>query len=359
MMNLLRIGMISAYGVGMGAFEGALRKPELAHRAQAREEYPSFQVHLDEVQDKSLLKKIRRAGRLSKMAVLAAQDAMPVAPPEPSRVGLILATALGPHPTTFAFLDDILRFGDVNVSPTVFSNSVHNAPAAYVAETLGIRGPTLTVTRFFHAFHEALRLAQCWLDEARCDRVMVGAADEHGEVLQYVLNTLLVPPRKRTGDTMTTGGEGLLPAEGAVFFLLGQPEDQGGLCVVHSVSPDFRGTSCPEPDLRIVELDGLIPGGVPPYPVSAGPAGQVAGYTHVYGSMLTGSGFAAAAAALMLHRQYLFACPAQAVPEGLSTISSSGPGPVQSISCERLNCQGEKMVIYMTRNPLRADAPGN
>jgi len=356
MMNLLRIGMLSAYGVGVEPFEEALCKPESLRRVQEREKYPSFQVHLDEVQDKSLLKKMRRAGRLSKMAVLAAQDAMPAGLLEPSRVGLILATALGPHPTTFAFLDDILRYGDANVSPTVFSNSVHNAPAAYIAETLGIRGPTLTVTRFFHAFHEALRLAQCWLDEARCDRVLVGAADEHGEVLQYVLETLIVARRKATEDTVAAAVSEVIPGEGSVFFLLGRPEDQGGLCVVHSVFPDFRGKACPEPDLRIVEPDGLVPAGISPSTFSAG---GVAAYTHVYGSMLTGSGFAAAVAALMLHRNHMFASAAQVLPEGLSTISSPGPGTVKSISCERLNCQGEKMVIYMTRDPARADAPGN
>ncbi len=47
-----------------------------------------------------------------------------------------MATAFGPHVTTFNFLDDILDHGDAAVSPTTFSNSVHNAAASYIAMAL-------------------------------------------------------------------------------------------------------------------------------------------------------------------------------------------------------------------------------
>ena len=110
--------------------------------------------------DKAVLKGMRRADRFSKMAVLAAWDAV-----EDSgiairggegRLGIILATAFGPQATAFRFLDEIIDHGDGRASPTLFSHSVHNAAASYVASALKSRGPTLTVTQFAFSFHQAL-----------------------------------------------------------------------------------------------------------------------------------------------------------------------------------------------------------
>jgi len=92
---------------------------------------------------KTLLKKIRRSDAVSKMTVLAASDALVNSGIEniaAKRLGIIVATAFGPHVTTFNFLDDILDHGDAAVSPTTFSNSVHNAAASYVAMSLNIKG---------------------------------------------------------------------------------------------------------------------------------------------------------------------------------------------------------------------------
>ena len=349
-MNLLGIGMISAYGLGIHRFQDALADPEIVRQTLQQEDRPAFRVRLDAIPNKSLLKKIRRAGRLSKMTVLAAQDALVDATFEPSRLGLILATSLGPHPTTFAFLDDIIQYGEGNVSPTVFSNSVHNAPAGYVAETLGIRGPTLTVTRFFHAFHEALRMAGCWLAEKRCDRVLVGAADEHGEVLQYVLDTLLPDRKNGASDSLNPGVAHVIPGEGAVFFLLGPSGEGAGLCLIHSVFRASDETEFPDHDIRIIEPDGLVPNQASYYPPPSNAWPLVASYTHAYGSMLTGSAFGAAAGALMLQRQCVYTGAQQGLPGHGQTVEGTGRGSLRGIITERVNCNGEKMVIYMTRD---------
>jgi len=346
--------MVSAYGLGIQPLCEALDDPDAVRHALYREEPPAFRVHLDEIPDKTLLKRIRRAGRLSKMEVLAAQNAMTDLEPEKADgngTGLLLATALGPHPTTFSFLDDILRYGDSGVSPTVFSNSVHNAPAAYVAETLGLLGPTLTVTRFFHAFHEAVRIAECWLGEGRCDRVLVGAADEYGEVLRYVLKARFPGSTLGRMSPLNLSSPGVIPAEGAVFFLLGAGSDPGGICHMKAMGPRPEGLAYPPHDLRVVDSDGLVPDGSGYRPSPLLPGSPVVAYTHAFGSLFTGSAFSAAIAAVMLKEQYGFAGPSGDNPLAVATVETSGPRTVEGIVCERLNCYQEKMLIYMTRKP--------
>ena len=102
--------------------------------------------------------------------------------------------------TTFDFLNDILDYGDTSVSPTTFSNSVHNAAASYVSLCLNIRGPTMTVTQFRFSFPAALQLAMAWLEQGRCDYALVGAADQYGDVLGMSRNKSSIRP-KMAGST--------------------------------------------------------------------------------------------------------------------------------------------------------------
>ena len=94
--------------------------------------------------------------------------------------------------------------------PTDFSHSVHGAAAAYITEILGLRGPGLTNTDFENGFAECVQLAQCWLNDGVCDRVLVGAADELGDVMLRCAASIA---RTRTAR--------VTPGEGAVFFVLG------------------------------------------------------------------------------------------------------------------------------------------
>jgi 3-oxoacyl-[acyl-carrier-protein] synthase II len=161
---------------------------------------------------------MRRADRFAKMTALAALDAWTRAAHACSdipldRVGLIVATGFGPHPRGFKFLDGILDCGDAAALPTDFSHSVHNAAASYVSELLALRGPTLTITDFEVAFEHAVQLAQCWLADGFCDRVLVGVAEELGDVMLHCA--------ARMTDRAIT------PGEGAAFFVLARPDIPG------------------------------------------------------------------------------------------------------------------------------------
>ena len=150
---------------------------------------------------------MRRADRFCKMAVSAAHAALSDNRDKitAQSTGIILSTAFGPHPTTFKFLDNLLDYKENEVSPTLFSHSVHNAAASYIAAEFQINGPTLTLAGFGGVFAAALKLAHCWLENKVCSYVLLGAAEERGPVFDKVFDI----------------------AEGSVFFLLSREE---GFC---------------------------------------------------------------------------------------------------------------------------------
>jgi 3-oxoacyl-[acyl-carrier-protein] synthase II len=212
----------------------------------------------------------------------------------PERVGVIFATAFGPHNTTFSFLDEILAYGDAAVSPTVFSNSVHNAAVSYISNTLKIKGPTWTITCFKNPFQQALQLAQIWLAEGRCDQVLAGAGDECGTVLNYICSQKL--KIAESSDQMRPffdpAGPAVIPGELAVFFLLSR-DTTGG------IQMELQTESSPPPDLLLVdfesrELDmraGRVPAGC---------------WSHRAGATPVSQAFTCAVAGLMLKKKNIY-----------------------------------------------------
>jgi hypothetical protein len=209
--------------LGIGAMTPLGR--DLAEIARKLEEPPdaaaqAFRVSDEMLTDASLSRNLRRADRFTRMAVMAAVDAWKAAGPACAdvpveRVGMILSSGLGPHCRGFKFLDGLIDAGDSAASPTDFSHSVHGAACAYISGLLGVRGPSLTMTDFEIGFEEAVRLAQCWLGEGACDRVLIGAVEEIGEVLLYCAARMLDETQR------------IVPGEGAMFMVLG-PSDVGG-----------------------------------------------------------------------------------------------------------------------------------
>jgi hypothetical protein len=195
--------------------------------------------------DPALGAQMRRADRFTRMAVAAATDAWNAARQGcagigPERIGLFLCSGFGPHCRGFRFLDGILDMGDTAASPTDFSHSVHGAASAYISRLLDLRGPSLNSTDFEIGFEEAIRVAQCWLDEGACDRVLLGAVEELGEVYLHCASRML-------GDAA-----GIRPSEGAAFFVLAR----------HDVPGVARLSATAEPaavDLLVVEDPVVLP----------------------------------------------------------------------------------------------------
>lgn len=287
-MKLCGTGIVFSGGRGLPALKAALTTDFSAQF--------SFKIPPDALKDRAVLGDMRRADRFSKMATLAAYDAVaqngtPLENPE--RTGVVFATAFGPHNTTFGFLDEILTYGDAAVSPTVFSNSVHNAAVSYISNTLKIKGPTWTITCFKNPFEQALQLAQLWLEEGRCDQVLVGAGDECGAVLEYIVSQKMemAGTAGQMRPFFDPAGPAVIPGELAVFFLLSR-DTTGGVQI------EMRSNNLP-PDLLMIDFESRNPDFR---------AGQVrAGcWSHRAGTTPLSAAFHCAVASLMLKEKTIY-----------------------------------------------------
>lgn len=354
-MNILGMGIVFTRGRGIDSLDKALhegwqRPAEVEIKGRKSSAYT---VDQQTISDRTLLKNMRRADKLSKMAVVAASDALEssgIKDVNRKRVGIITATALGAHVTTFNFLDDILQYGDAGVSPTTFSNSVHNAAASYISSALGIEGPTLTVTQFFFAFHSALQLARAWLDEGRCDYVLAGAVEQYGDVLGYIHDTKLAPAPDGRIRPFNFKPAYQVPGEGSVFFLLGNKQQDNSFCEIHNISVNTDERDILQADLDIIDADGLLEDETV-YKNCLSPAIHAASYSPLFGSMLSGSAFNCAAGALMLKNQKIYASPVTDNFNGLNIVSETRPRSIELIRCIRYNCLDEKAEIYLRGKP--------
>jgi 3-oxoacyl-[acyl-carrier-protein] synthase II len=356
-MNVSGMGVIFTGGRGIAALDAALQRgwtaPSQAEVSSSPlQGVPVYSVAQETITDKTVSKKMRRADRFSKMAVLAARDAVQDSGIEfgegKSELGIILATAFGPQVTAFRFLDEIIDYGDAGASPTLFCHSVHNAAASYVASVLDSHGPTLTLTQFSFSFHQALILASAWLQEGRCKAVLVGSAEECGTVMEYICSRKLnLADDGRIRPFEFSASPAAVPGEGSVFLLLTAGDTPKRYCGLRSVSGSAEAGE-EDPDLRILDADGMS-GDETAYRETAGRDVMVAGYSPVFGSMMTGSAFHCAAAALMLLKQIRYACPVRDNPHGMRLCTATEQEKIEKIQCVKYDCFHEKAVIELTR----------
>ena len=321
------------------------------HAAYPGGDYPAYLVDLASLPDKTLLKKIRRSDAVSKMSVLAAADALAnsgIRDITQKKLGIILATAYGPHVTTFNFLDDILDHGDAAVSPTTFSNSVHNAAASYIAMSLNIKGPTMTITQFQFSFQSGLQLAQAWLDQGRCDYVLAGAVDQYGDVLGYVADHKLTTAKDGKIRPFTFKPTCQVPGEGAAFFLLCNKHEGNAYCSVDAVHTNDDPDQDRSVDINIIDADGMLPD-ESAYLPSLSKDIPTAAYSPLFGSMMVGSAFNMAAGALMLQRQMRYATPVQDNPHAIRLLTETGNASCGVDPLHRVNCYAERSVLYLGR----------
>jgi 3-oxoacyl-[acyl-carrier-protein] synthase II len=352
-MNILGMGIVFARGRGIDSLDRALnegwqRPAEVEIKGRKS---IAYRVDQQVISDRTLLKNIRRADKLSKMAVVAASEALAgsgIDDLNRKRIGIITATALGAHVTTFDFLDDIIEYGDARVSPTTFSNSVHNAAASYISSALGIEGPTLTVTQFFFAFHSALQLAQLWLNEGRCEYVLAGAVEQYGDVLAYIHDTKLTTATDGRIRPFNFKPVYQVPGEGSVFFLLGNKKQDKIFCEIHNISVSADEKDMTQADLDIIDTDGLL-ADESNYKDCLSPAIPAASYSPLFGSMLSGSAFNCAAGALMLRNQTAYASPVTDNPHGLNIVINTAPCNIELIRCVRYNCFNEKAAVFLRK----------
>ncbi|MEW5775077.1 MAG: beta-ketoacyl synthase chain length factor [Thermodesulfobacteriota bacterium] len=211
----------AVYGLGAaGGFGGSL-----AELAEARPGCEAQPPDLGLLAGRVPPAALRRMDGFTRMSLLAAlrcrEDAVArgVADGDLAgeRVALVLATGYGPMRTTFDYLDSVLGSGEPGASPTAFSLSVQNMPAAILALSLGVSGSCCTACQLDNPVLPALVTAACWLAEGRADTVLVGAADESSPMLDYGLGRL------RAAGRAGLPGQG----NGAAFLCLRRPGSPG------------------------------------------------------------------------------------------------------------------------------------
>jgi len=354
-MNITGIGTVFTRGRGINNFEAALIKGWVPPRQQSYsllpdKSLPVYTVNKEDLVDKKLLKKTRRADKFSKMAVLAASDALTDSGLDADKIestGIIVSTAFGPHATTFRFLDDIIDYGDRGVSPTLFSNSVHNAAASYIASALNIHGPTLTLTQFKSSFHQALILAGLWIKQQRCDNVLVGSVDECGDVMKYICaERLKIAGDGKISPFRFSSVTQAVPGEGAVFFLVSKQVQPEQYCKISSVITGNNLIDENKPDMYILDSDGMG-GDETDYLQFVGSGIMVTGYAPIFGSMMAGSAFNCAAGALMLKNRIKYRCPVQDNPHAVNLCLKTEPADIDYIRCIKNNCSGESAAVSL------------
>jgi len=333
------IGIIFTRGRGIDSFENALkegwREPSWTGLI------PAYRVSPETLTDASLTKKIRRADKFTRMALFSAFDAYMdsgIIAENNEKLGIILSTAFGPHSTTFSFIDDILDYGDANVSPTKFSNSVHNAAVSYVSSVLGSRGPTVTLAQFLFPFQKALILAGLWLNEGRCEHVLCGCVDELNAVMEYACKMKLKTATDgKIMPFMFLPTPLSVPGEGGAFFMLSKEKCENNYGEVTGIS--FSGKTNGKPDITIIDSDGMT-GDETLYRETAN--STVAGYSPLFGSMLIGSAFNFAAASLILKKQLVYKCPVSDNPSGIKLCTATSDAGINHINCIKI-CGSEKI----------------
>jgi len=342
-MNVLGVGIVFNRGRGMVCLENALKEGWIAASDSV------YAVKPEILSDRLVLKDSRRADKFSKMAILAAYDALEDGgiKVDKKSLGIIVATGFGPHATTFRFLDDILNYGDKNVSPTIFSHSVHNAAASYVASVLGVNGPTITLTQLVFSFQQALVLAKSWLKEGRCEYVLVGAVDELSKTMEYIFDRKLrVAEDGKIKHFSFLQNSEAVAGEGAVFFLVTNVNTGKRYCRFEEVYFN-KDIGRDLPDIYILDSDGMIKDETAYRKTCAKKEPLIASYTPIFGSMMTVSAFNCAAAALILKNQSCYANPVKINPDKVNVYTSTKKMKIDRINCVRYDCNKVNAVVEL------------
>ncbi|MFN2366438.1 MAG: beta-ketoacyl synthase N-terminal-like domain-containing protein [Desulfurivibrionaceae bacterium] len=133
-----------------------------------------------------LARDLRRADAFIQMAVISAFTAVSELPSgrlDPEEVGVFIGTAFGPLETNFESLGSLIDDGEGQISPTLFSHSVYNAAAGYVARLLDIRGPAVTITNYGWPFLVALEEGRLAVASGRIGRAVVIGVETYSDLL--------------------------------------------------------------------------------------------------------------------------------------------------------------------------------
>jgi hypothetical protein len=158
---------------------------------------------------------IRRMSHFAKLSLASACDAFRDSGLDQAgkTIGIIQGSVYGPIGSGIQALDELVDFGDNQLSPTNFSGSVFNTSATYLSLAFGIQGCTLAHTGGLDTLYNSLVTAFLWLERGTVDYVMAGIGDEYTPFFNREISAAFGP------------ATGLLPTgEGWTTFIFGKAQ---------------------------------------------------------------------------------------------------------------------------------------
>ena len=302
------IGMLGGFGCGVAELESALvrgRSPQSTVAMKTSDgsfDVPALTAQTDKLVDFVDKSSLRRLDHYIRMALLGSYLALEDAgmlDVKRRRMGIIVATGYG---STCNVMDiqQALNNEAPAISPTRFSNSVHNAAATHISILLDEMSPSLSVNDYDMSIPSAFLSACQWLREKRVESVLVGGVDEYCRALGYNWYR-----RYHSGDSGKNNPADLTPGhavigEGACFFVLTPQEDASpyGFIEAVRIGNYRRGRMDAAKDaVYFLSVDDYSEYD-DPYAVYLSKDTKVASYTHLYGGIPIGMGFDIAIAAL-------------------------------------------------------------
>jgi hypothetical protein len=124
---------------------------------------------------------VRRMSHFAKLSLASTCDAFHDSGLDPvgKAIGIIQGSVYGPIVSGIQALDELVDFGDNQLSPTNFSGSVFNTAATYLSLAFGIQGCSLTHTGGLDTLYNSLLTAALWLEKGTVDYVIAGIGDEY------------------------------------------------------------------------------------------------------------------------------------------------------------------------------------
>ena len=234
------VGTLGAWGAGADRLAAALA----AGRSMVREVDRSAGYHLDQGSRQAALMpcgqlgswlspgETRRMSPPSKLAVAAARMALRCAglpAAEEDETAVVVATAFGPSSTTEVLLKQIFCEGPESASPSLFMESVANAPAAQIAIAVRARGPSLTICQREAGPLIAAGRAAGEVARGRARRALAGAVDEMTPLLHALLDRFGALARpgaegEETARPFDRRRGGFLAGEGATLVVMESEE---------------------------------------------------------------------------------------------------------------------------------------
>jgi 3-oxoacyl-[acyl-carrier-protein] synthase II len=210
------IGVISACGVGKESFWKACLGGQAGIAPIQSFDTSAYSSHLGaEARDfhpKDFMPplKYRRMSRVSRLAVAASIEALkdaafPISAPTASSTGVVIGTGYGSTAQTDEFFVGMVKEGPEGANPSLFPDTVPNAPASQVAIYHGLQGPNTTFSHNEVSGEQALAYACQLLKEDRAEAVLAGSVDELSAVLFHSFSAL------RALSPKGVGGEGMRP----------------------------------------------------------------------------------------------------------------------------------------------------